>query len=89
MTIAGGSKRLNEVSSKVNEDSPKVNITNNGKSGAILIPYDEFERYEEYRHIRYVKGKLAEAEAAADNPDEWISADELFKEWDDWDAVQL
>ena len=66
-----------------------VIITNNGKSEAVLIPYDEFERYEEFLHIRYVKEKLAEAEAVADNPDAWISADELFKEWDDWDAVKL
>ena len=66
-----------------------VIITNNGKSEAVLIPYDEFERYEEYLHIRYVKEKLAEAKAVAENPDEWISAEELFKEWDDWDAVKL
>jgi prevent-host-death family protein len=70
-----------------NHDS--VIITNNGKSEAVLIPYDEFERYEEYLHIRYVKEKLAEAELIADNPDEWLSVDELFKEWDDWDAVRM
>ena len=66
-----------------------VIITNNGKSEAVLISYEEFEKYEEYLHIRYVKEKLAEAEAVADNPDEWIAADELFKEWDNWDAVRL
>ena len=66
-----------------------VIITNNGKSEAVLIPYDEFEKYEEYLHIRFVKAKLAEAEAVADNPEEWITADELFKEWDSWDAVKL
>jgi prevent-host-death family protein len=54
-----------------------VIITNNGKSEAVLIPYDEFEKYEEFLHIRYVKEKLAEAEAVADNPDEWIGVDEL------------
>ena len=65
-----------------------VIITNNGKSEAVLIPYDEFERYEEFLHIRYVKGKLAEAEAIADNPNEWSGIDDLFKEWDSWDAVK-
>ena len=64
-------------------------ITNNGKNEAVLIPYDEFEKYEEFVHIRYVKEKLAEAEAVSNNPDEWISADDLFKEWDDWDAVKV
>ncbi|MCL1799432.1 MAG: type II toxin-antitoxin system Phd/YefM family antitoxin [Eggerthellaceae bacterium] len=65
-----------------------VIITNNGKSEAALIPYDEFEKYEEFLHIRYVKEKLAEAEARAGNPSEWIDADELFSEWDSWDAVR-
>ena len=66
-----------------------VIITNNGKSEAVLIPYEEFAKYEEYLHIRYVKEKLAEAETIANNPDEWISADELFKKWESWDAMKL
>ena len=65
-----------------------VIITNNGKSEAVLIPYDEFERYEEYLHIRYVKEKLAEAEAIAGDPEQWITLDELFKDWNSWDAVK-
>ena len=67
----------------------RVIITNNGKSEAVLIPYEEFEKYEEFLHIRYVKQKLAEAEARAENADEWISAEELLKEWDSWDAVKI
>jgi prevent-host-death family protein len=64
-------------------------ITNNGRSEAVLIPYEEFTNYEEFLHIKYVKEKLAEAEAVADNHDEWITAEELFKEWDNWGAVKL
>jgi prevent-host-death family protein len=59
-----------------------VIITNNGKSEAVLISFDEFEKYQEFIHIRYVKEKLAEAEAIADNPEEWVEVDDLFKEWD-------
>jgi len=77
-----------EISSIVKSRN-NVIITYNGKSEAVLIPYEDFASYEEYLHIRYVKEKLAEAEAIASNPDEWISADELFKEWDNWDAVKL
>ena len=66
-----------------------VIITNNGRSEAVLIPFDEFEKYQEFLHIRYVKEKLAEAEAIADNPDEWTSAEDLFTEWDSWGAVKL
>ena len=66
-----------------------VIITNNGKSEAVLISFDEFEKYQEFLHIRYVKEKLAEAEAIADNPEEWIGVDDLFKEWDAWDSVKV
>ena len=77
-----------EVSSIV-KNQDHVIITNNGKSEAVLISYEEFEQYEEFLHIKYVKGKLAEAEAIKNNPNEWIDIDELFKEWDSWDAVKL
>lgn len=66
-----------------------VIITNNGRSEAVLISFDEFERYQEFLHIRYVKERLAQAEAIADNPDEWLEVDDLFKEWDAWDAVKV
>ena len=75
--------------SQIVKNRNHVIITNNGKSEAVLIPYDEFKRYEEFLHIRYVKEKLAEAEAVAHNFDAWITADELLKEWDSWDAVKL
>ena len=65
-----------------------VIITNNGKSEAVLIPYDEFEKYIEFSHIRYIREKLAEAEAAAENPEAWLGVDDLFKEWDSWDTVK-
>ena len=77
-----------EVASIV-KNRDNVIITNNGKSEAVLIPYENFVKYEEFLHIRYVKEKLAEAEAIADKPDEWVKIDELFKDWDSWDAVKL
>ena len=66
-----------------------VIITNNGKSEAVLIPYDDFEKYEEFLHIRYVKEKLAQAEAVSGNPDQWMTVEELLSEWDSWDAVKI
>ena len=74
--------------SQIIKNSDRVIITNNGKSEAVIIPFDEFERYEEYTHIRYVKQKLAEAEAIADNPDNWVKIDKLFETWDGWSAVK-
>ena len=66
-----------------------VIITNNGKSEAVLISFDEFEKYQEFLHIRYVKEKLAEAEALAENPDEWMDIADVLKEWDAWDVVTV
>ena len=66
-----------------------VIITNNGRSEAVLISYDEFEKYQEFLHILYVKEKLAEAEAMANDPGEWLEIDELFKEWDVWASVRV
>ena len=66
-----------------------VIITNNGKSESVLISFDEFEKYQEFLHICYIKEKLAEAEALSGKPEEWIDIDDLFKEWDAWDAVKV
>ena len=55
-----------------------VIITNNGKSEAVLISFEEFEKYQEFLHIRYVKEKLAEAKAIAGNPEEWMEVDDLL-----------
>ena len=74
---------------KIVKERNNVIITNNGKSEAVLIPFEDFQKFQEFLHIRYVKEKLAEAEAVAENPDEWITADELFNEWDSWDAVKV
>ena len=65
-----------------------VIITNNGKSEAVIIPYEQLEEYQEYLHFRYVREKLMEAEAIADNPGEWVSIDEVFKDWNSWGAAK-
>ena len=64
-----------------------VIITNNSRSEAVLISYDEFEKYQEFLHILYVKEKLSEAEAVSDNPNKWIGIDELQKQRNSWDSA--
>jgi len=46
----------------------QVIITNSGRGEAVLINIDEYAAFEEYTHKRYVATKLAEAEAAAADP---------------------
>ena len=65
-----------------------VIITNNGKSEAVLISFDEYEKYQEFIHICYVKDKLAEAEAMSGNSENWIEVNEMFKDWDAWYAAR-
>ena len=56
-----------------------VIITNNGKSESVLIPYEHLEDYQEYLHIRYINEKLAEAEELADNPNNWLTVEEVMQ----------
>ena len=71
---------------KIIKNQDHVIITNNGKSEAVVIPYEHLADYQEYLHVRYIDEKLAEAEALADNPDNYMSVEELFKNWDSWEA---
>jgi len=69
--------------SEIVKEKNHVIITNNGKSESVLISYDEFIAYEEYIHMRFVEKKLAESEAAAENPStKWFSHDDF------WDKVR-
>jgi len=74
---------------KIIKNRDHVIITNNGKSESVLIPYDEFEKYTEFLHIRYVQEKLIEAEAIADDPNKWINVDELFRQWASWSVAKI
>jgi len=59
-----------------------VIITNNGKGEAVLIHIEEYAAFEEYTHKRYVAVKLAEAEAAAADPNtKRFSHEEFWREF--------
>ena len=45
-----------------------VIITNNGKSETVLIGYENFKKYEEFLHFRYIEERLAQAEQDAQDP---------------------
>ena len=63
---------------KIIKNRDHVIITNNGKSEAVVIPYEHLEDYQEYLHYRYIDQKLEEAEALADNPDNWLTLEEVL-----------
>ena len=64
---------------KIIKNQDHVIITNNGKSEAVIIPYEHLEEYQEYLHVRYINEKLAEAEALADNPNNWLTVEEVME----------
>ena len=45
-----------------------VIITNNGKSETVLIGFENFKKYEEFLHYRYMEERLAQAEKEMENP---------------------
>ena len=64
------------------KNSNRVILTSGGKHEAAIIPFDEFERYQKYVHVRNVKQKLAEIEELAENPDSWVGIEDLFDAWE-------
>ena len=71
---------------KIIKNRDHVIITNNGKSEAVVIPYEHLEEYQDYLHTLYIKEKLAEADAVMDNPDERITLEELYENRNRWSA---
>lgn len=43
---------------------------------------------EEEKFIQYIKAELGEAEKEATEPSSWLPLDELYREWDKWDAQE-
>ena len=52
--------------SKLNKQLDAVVLTNRGKGTHVLLSFDEFNDYEEYRHNRYLMQKIKEAEEDSD-----------------------
>ena len=52
--------------SKLNQQYDAVVLTNRGKASHVLLSFDEFEDYEEFRHNRYLIEKIREAEEDTD-----------------------
>ena len=48
--------------SMLNKEYDAVILTNRGKGTHVLISFDEFADYEEFRHNRYLMQKIKEAE---------------------------
>ena len=60
----------------------QVVITNHGKGEAVIISFEDFADFEEYRHFKYVEEKLAEAENEAKDPKAvFFDYDEVMSEY--------
>ena len=57
-----------------------VIITNNGRGESVLINIEDYAKYEEFLHQRYVAEELAKARRQATNPDtEWVSHENVWE----------
>jgi len=63
--------------SALNKQYDAVILTNRGKGTHVLLSFDEFADYEEYRHNRYLMEKVKEAEEDTDT--ELRSHDEVWQ----------
>ena len=52
--------------SKLNKQYDAIVLTNRGKGTHVLLSFEEFNDYEEYRHNRYLMQKIKEADEDAD-----------------------
>ena len=69
-----------EIAQIVRENNHVI-ITNQGRGDTVLISMDEYKKYEEFIHFRYVSQKLEEAEMVAEscNPG-WKDDSEVLSE---------
>ena len=54
--------------SRLNKQHDAVVLTNRGKGTHVLLSFEEFNDYEEFRHNRYLMQKIKEAEDYDDSP---------------------
>jgi len=67
-----------EISQLVKGNNQVV-ITNNGKADMVLLNMEDYKKYEEFLHLRYVEEKLAEAEKIADSSDaKWYDHNDFW-----------
>jgi len=69
--------------SKLNQQWDAVVLTNRGKGTHILLSFDEFTEYEEYRHNRYLMQKIKETKEDIDtrlrsHEDVWQALSEKY-----------
>ena len=58
----------------------QVMITNNGREEVFVIGKEDYRRYEEFIHRRYVAEELAQSEIEANDPQtQWLSHEEAWK----------
>jgi prevent-host-death family protein len=78
-----------ELSEMAKSNHDQIIITSNGKSDTVLIAYADYAKYEDFLHARYVREKLAEAEAMEGREGAWMALEDLWAEWDRWDLDEM
>ena len=70
--------------SKLNQQRDVVILTKRGKGTHVLLSFEEFSDYEEFRHNRYLMEKIKEAEEDADK--RLLAHDDVWRRfWEKYD----
>ena len=67
--------------SKLNKERDVVVLTNHGKGTHVLISFEEFKDYEEFRHYRNLMQKIQEADSdlsSISHEDVWVQLGEKY-----------
>ena len=70
---------------KIIKNHDHVIITNNGKSEAVVIPYEHLKEYQDYLYNKYVDEKLAEAEALEKDPANHLTVEQFWGNVKTWE----
>ena len=66
--------------SEMLKDHDHVIITNHGRGESVLINIEDYAKYEEFLHQRYVAEELAKAKQQAADPDtQWADHESVWK----------
>lgn len=78
-----------ELSKIIKDQHDHIVITNRGRGDTVLNDFEDYARYEEYLHQKYIETKLEEAVREAQSPDAvWVSGKDVLRQAGEYLAKQ-
>ena len=69
-----------EIAKIVKNEHSHVILTNRGRGDMVLIDFEDYDLFTQYRHQKYIEAKIAEAiEEAGSEQAKWIPGEDVMK----------